>query len=299
MPNAPTNVNVNCAPGDDTASNATASWLPPVNVSGLTFVRYEYTWFFTDEEGFRSGQITDRNTTSVSSQVGEYIQGDTARFAIKAVYLDVSADPDVEVTSNTVTANGFCAMPLLAPSLTVSCAQTALTAAWSVVVPQGVTLVGFSYTVQFSGDEEEINADVGSDITTVMVPGFGEVITFILVARYTVGDDATEQQSPSAIASCGIPNSPTNLVIACLPDATGTGSTASASWIAPVEVSGLEFQRYEWTLLFDDELTTRTGQITDRSVTTVSSLSRVITPRGRRPASRYMRSISTPTPTPT
>ena len=163
-------------------------------------------------------------------------------------------------------------MPLLAPSLTVSCDQTALTAAWSVVLPEGVSLAGFSYTVQFSGDEEEINADVGPDVTTAVVPGFGEVITFILVARYTVGDNAIEQQSPSAIASCGIPNSPTNLIIACLPDSMGTGSTASASWIAPDEVSGLEFQRYEWTWLFNDELTTRTGQITDQNLTSVSSL---------------------------
>ena len=234
--------------------------------------RYEWTWLFNDELTTRTGQITDENITSVSSLDGDFTQGETARFSLYAVYIDTSADPNVTINSTTVTGNAYCPPQPPVPVLTVICTNNALNASWTMVVPSDFTLVRFIYTVILE-EGEEVSGELEPAERSVSFSGSGEVLTFVLVAVFTYRSNPTEFESAAVSGSCGIPNPPTDLMLECLPESTGSGSIASASWTAPVPVSGMVFLRYEWEWLFDDDSSSRAGTISDRSTTVASSLS--------------------------
>ena len=159
----------------------------------------------------------------------------------------------------------------MSPVLSLSCDNDGADASWSITVPQNVTITGYSYTVMFSGDEEELSDTVGPDVMGLNIPSFGEVVTVTVVAHYRVVGDATVRDTVAATASCGIPNPITNLMVTCEPDQTGTGAIATASWTAPVAVSGLVFLRYEYTWYFTDEGSTRSGQETTEVNPSVST----------------------------
>ena len=59
----------------------------------------------------------------MSSQSGDYIQGETARFEVKAVYLDTNQDPDAAIETATVSANVLCPPVVPTPVLTVVCSH--------------------------------------------------------------------------------------------------------------------------------------------------------------------------------
>ena len=54
----------------------------------MTFLRYEYEWFFAAAGTSRTGTETNINTTSATTTSGEYQQGQTARFEVRAVFTD-------------------------------------------------------------------------------------------------------------------------------------------------------------------------------------------------------------------
>ena len=150
------NLTLDCVPGDGSAAVATARWTPPTMVTGIAFLHYEFYWFIDDESRFRVGQESDSTFRQIMSEHGDYVQGDTARFALTACYTDTLAEPDAAVNSSTVTANAFCPMPLAPLTLALECDPTTemVTAAWTVDVPIGVELTGFEYTVTFTGRRE-------------------------------------------------------------------------------------------------------------------------------------------------
>ena len=273
LPNPPTSLVLNCPP-PETGQNsvATASWTAPVEVTGLLFLRYEYVWFFDDESSFRSGQLADRSTTTVSSNINDYQVGESPRFAVKAIYNDTRATPNREVESATLSGNTLCVALPMAPTLTVRCDGGAMNAEWVPDVPAGLVLTGFSYGVLFGGltELEELTNTLGPTARTVSIPGSGEVLTFVILATYTVGTDGPAVESPRAQASCGLPNPPTGLQVQCLADSAGAGATAVATWRQPIPVTQITFTHYEWTWLLDDD-TERSGNIESEATTTLSS----------------------------
>ena len=119
LPGNPTNLTLDCRPGVGTAAVATARWTPPVAVTGIDFVRYEFIWFL--DNGSRSRTVTGSAFTvrELTSDAGDYVQGDTASFALTAYFTDTTADPDASVNSRTLTINAYCLMPLAPPILTM------------------------------------------------------------------------------------------------------------------------------------------------------------------------------------
>ena len=115
-----------------------------------------------------------------------------------------------------------------------------MNASWTVELPEGLTLDGFEYTVLFSEDEES-TGQLAPTVTSVAIPGFGEILTFVVAAQYRVGDSTDILTSPSASASCGLPNAPTNVNVNCAPG-DDTASNATASWLPPVERSGIDLR---------------------------------------------------------
>ena len=243
-----------------------------MSVSGMVFLRYEWEWLFDDDASSRTGTISDRSVTTVSSLSGDYTQGETARFSVAAAFLDTNAEPDGTVVSIPLTGNVFCTPVVPVPVLTVMCSSTALNAVWTIEVNTPFVLTGFRYTVIFE-EGEEVNDTLGPNVRSLSVPGFGEVITFVLVAVFSYGDHPDPIQSVAVVGTCGIPNPPTNLMVVCVPEMSGNGSIATASWTAPVSVRNVIFQRYEFEWLLSDEGSTRPGEISDRTDTETSSLS--------------------------
>ena len=243
-----------------------------MSVTGMVFLRYEWEWLFDDDSSSRTGVISDRNVTTVSSLSGDYTQGETVRFSVAAAFLDTNAEPDGTVVSIPLTGNVFCTPVAPVPVLTVTCSSTALNAVWTIEVNTPFVLTGFRYTIILE-EGEEVSGELGPAERSLTFSGSGEVITFVLVAILSYGDHPDPIQSVAVVGTCGIPNPPTNLMLECLPESTGSGSIATASWTAPVSVTGMVFLRYEWEWLFDDDSSSRTGVISDRNVTTVSSLS--------------------------
>ena len=243
-----------------------------MSVSGMVFLRYEWEWLFDDDSSSRTGTISDRSTTTVSSLSGDYTQGETARFSVAAAFLDTNAEPDGTLVSIPLTGTVFCTPVAPVPVLTVTCSSGALNAVWTIDVTALFVLTGFRYTVIFE-EGEEVSDTLGPNVRSLSVPGSGEVLTFVLVAVFSYGDHPDPIQSAAVSGSCGLPNPPTNLMVVCVPEMSGNGSIATASWTAPVSVSNVIFQRYEFEWLLSDEGSTRPGEITDRTDTDTSSLS--------------------------
>ena len=220
IPNPPTNLVLECLPeSTGSGSIATASWTAPVSVSGMVFLRYEWEWLFDDDSSSRTGVISDRSATTVSSLSGDYTQGETVRFSVAAAFLDTNAEPDGTVVSIPLTGNVLCTLvlPVPVPVLTVTCSSTALNAVWTIEVNAPFVLTGFRYTIILE-EGEEVTGELGPTDRSLTFNGSGEVLTFVLVAVFTYGSNPTEIESAAVSGTCGIPNPPTNLVLECLPE---------------------------------------------------------------------------------
>ncbi len=272
QPTPPVNLVVLCLPEETgTEAVATATWVRPAGVPGVNFLRYEFEWILEDDS-VRSGADDDPGTNSVSSAPGEYQQGETARFRIRAVFNDTNSNPQAVRESEFVSGSAPCPMTPMAPVLALMCDHAGADASWTIQVPENITITGYRYVVMFSGDEEELSDDVPPEQTSLRIPSFGEVVTVTVVATYTVAGDPTERVTAADTASCGIPHPITDLLLVCSPDETGTGATATATWTSPLPVPGLVFQRYEYTWYFTDEGSTRDGEVTQEGDPDVSSL---------------------------
>ena len=264
---------VTCVPEPGgTGAIATANWVQPVSVPGVNLLRYEFEWFFAAGTS-RTGTESNTATTSAATVSGEYQQGETARFEVKAVFTDTNSDPDAARESELVTATGHCAVTPMMPDLMLDCDNDGVDASWSITVPQNVTITGYSYTVMFSGDEEELSETVGPDVTGLTIPSFGEVVTVTVVAHYRVVGDATVRDTVAATESCGIPHPITNLMVTCVPEPTGTGAIATANWVQPVSVPGVNLVRYEYEWFFDAAGTSRTGTESNAATTSATTTS--------------------------
>ena len=118
LPGDPTNLTLDCVPGVGSAAVATVRWTPPVGVTGIDFVHYEFIWLLDDESMSRTVLGTDSTVRELTSDDGDYVQGDTARFALTAFFTDTTADPDASVNSSTLTANAFCTLATATPTVT-------------------------------------------------------------------------------------------------------------------------------------------------------------------------------------
>ena len=160
------------------------------------------------------------------------------------------------------------------PALTVVCANGALTASWTIDIAEGLTLTGFIYYILFAEVDEigEIEGVLGPDARSISIPGSAEVITLVLTAVYTGADGTTGLLGPKAQARCGVPGSPSDLTLDCVPG-VGDAAVATARWTPTPPVDGFTFVRYEYAWFFTDHpLMSRTGDpITDVTVSMVSS----------------------------
>ena len=159
------------------------------------------------------------------------------------------------------------------PVLTVVCANGALTASWTIDIAAGLTLTSFAYSVIVAEVDEigEIEGVLGPDARSISIPGSAEVITFVIAAVYTGADGTAGLMGPSASATCGLPGSPSDLTLDCVPG-VGAAAVATARWTPPPPVDGFTFVHYEYIWFFDDELMSRTGDpMTDVLVSMVSS----------------------------
>ena len=226
QPTPPTNLVVTCVPEETgTGAIATATWVqarggPGREISYATSSSGSSMMMAQRAPARRATQAT----TSASTTSGEYQQGETARFRIRAVFTDTNSGPDATRESEYVTANGQCAVTPMSPVLSLTGDHDGVDASWSISVPQNVTITGYSYHVMFSRDEEEVSDTVEPDVLSINIPTFGEVVTVTVVAHYTVVGDPTARDTAADTASCGIPHPITNLLLTCAPDQTGTGA---------------------------------------------------------------------------
>ena len=107
-----------CLPsGNGNGATATANWDHPIDVPGNGIYSGTSTCGSLPTRAPAAPvRLRTSTATTVSSQDGDYIQGETARFSIMAVFLDTNADPDAMVNSAMLTANALCTLATATPT---------------------------------------------------------------------------------------------------------------------------------------------------------------------------------------